>query len=121
MHAIGESFQITSDEVLTWDHIARIIGRAAGVEPELLHIPSDFVNHYDRTLGAGLLGDKSHCAVFDNSKIKRAVPGFLATMPFAEGIRRAIAWHDADPSRRTISAELDATLDRIIEAYERAW
>ncbi|MHB9131220.1 MAG: SDR family oxidoreductase [Armatimonadota bacterium] len=119
--AIGESFHITSDEVLTWDQIARIIGSAAGVQPQLIHIPSDLIHHYDATLGANLLGDKAYNGVFDNSKIKRAVPGYLATTPFTEGLRRAIAWHDTDPARQRISTELDAVLDRIIEAYQRAW
>ena len=120
-HAIGESFHITSDEVLTWDQIAQIIGQTAGVQPQLIHIPSDLINHYDATLGANLLGDKACNAVFDNSKIKRAVPGYLATTPFTEGLRRAIAWHDADPARQQINTELDAVLDRIITAYQRAW
>jgi len=119
--AIGESYHITSDEALTWDQIARLIGRAAGVEPELIHIPSDFINHLDATLGANLLGDKAYNAIFDTGKIKRAVPGFLATMPFAEGVHRAVAWHDADPRRQVVNPELDATLDRIIATYERAW
>jgi nucleoside-diphosphate-sugar epimerase len=119
--AIGESFHITSDEVLTWDQIAHIIGKAAGVQPQLIHIPSDLINHYDATLGANLLGDKAYNGVFDNSKIKRAVPGYLATTPFTEGIRRALAWHDADPARQQINAQLDAVLDRIIEAYQLAW
>lgn len=121
VHAIGESFHITSDEALTWDQIAGIIGWAAGVEPRLVHISSDFINHLDRTLGANLLGDKAYNAIFDTGKIKRAVPGYLATTPFKEGVRRAIAWHDADPRRQTVNPELDATLDRIIAAYERAW
>ncbi|MHB0934817.1 MAG: NAD-dependent epimerase/dehydratase family protein [Armatimonadota bacterium] len=119
--AIGESFHITSDEVLTWEQIARVIGRAAGVEPELIHIPSDLINHYDAALGANLLGDKTYNAVFDTGKIKRAVPGYLATVPFTEGIRRAVAWHDADPARQQVNPDLDATLDWIIEAYRRAW
>ena len=119
--AIGESFHITSDEVLTWDQIARIIGQAAGVQPRLIHIPSDLINHYDAALGANLLGDKACNAVFDISKIKRAVPGYLATTSFADGVRQAIAWHDANPEQQQISADLDATLDRIIEAYQRAW
>jgi len=121
VQAIGDSYHITSDEALTWDQIAGIIGRAAGAEPQLIHIPSDFINHLDATLGANLLGDKAYNAIFDTGKIKRAVPGFLATTPFTEGIARAIAWHDADPRRQTINPELDATLDRIIEAYQRAW
>jgi len=120
-YALGESFHITADEVLTWDQIARLIGKAAGVEPQLIHIPSDLINHYDAALGANLLGDKAYHGVFDNSKIKRAVPGYLATTPFAEGLRRALAWHDADPAHRTIDPDLDATLDRIIAAYRRAW
>ena len=120
-YAIGESFHITSDEVLTWDQIAHLIGQAAGVQPDLIHIPSDLINHYDATLGANLLGDKAYNAVYDTGKIKRAVPGYLATTPFSEGVRRAIAWHDADPARQRISSELDATLDRIIAAYQRAW
>lgn len=120
--AIGESFHITADEVLTWEQIARVIGAAAGVpDPPLTCIPSALIGHYDATLGANLLGDKAYNGVFDNDKIKRAVPGFLATTPFTEGIRRAIAWHDADPARRRVSAELDATLDRIVAAYQRAW
>jgi nucleoside-diphosphate-sugar epimerase len=120
--ALGESFHITADEVLTWEQIARIIGKAAGVpDPPLVRIPSDLIGHYDATLGTNLLGDKAYNGVFDNGKIKRAVPGYLATTSFSDGIRRAIAWHDADPARRQVSPELDATLDRIVEAYQRAW
>ena len=46
-----------------------------------------------------LLGDKSNTAIFDNSKIKRFVPGFAATTRYRDGIARTIAWFDADPSQ----------------------
>lgn len=117
---VGDHFHITSDEVLTWDQIARLIGEAAGAEPDLIHIPSDFIARHDRTLGAGLLGDKASNGVYDNGKIKRAVPGYLATTPFHAGIRRAVAWHDAHPALQTVDPQLDATLERIVAAYERA-
>ena len=74
--AIGERYHITSDEVLTWDRIYMTIGAAAGVEPELLHVPSELINAFDSRAGASLLGDKAYSIVYDNSKIKRAVPGF---------------------------------------------
>jgi hypothetical protein len=67
----------------------------------------------------GLLGDKAVSVVFDNTKIKRFVPGYRATMPFGQGIRRTLAWFDADPARRQIDAEANATWDKLIEAYER--
>ena len=69
-------------------------------------------------MGAGLLGDKAHSAVFDNRKIKRLVPGFVATIPFHEGIRRTIAWFEADPSRWVVKPEVHAAMDRLLAAWE---
>ena len=85
-----------------------------------MHVPSDFVHRVDPEMGAGLLGDKAHSVVFDNSKIKRLVPGFVATIPFHEGIRRTIAWFEADPSRWVVKPEVHAAMDRILAAWERA-
>ncbi len=117
--AIGHAFHITSDEVMTWDQYYRITAEAAGVEARLIHIPSDFIAAcLPSTLG-GLLGDKAVSAVFDNTKIKRFVPGYCATTPFGQGIRRTLAWFDADPARKRIDAEANATWDKLIDAYER--
>lgn len=114
--AIGERYHITSDEVLTWDRIYMTIGAAAGVEPELLHIPSELINAFDSRAGASLLGDKAYSIVYDNSKIKRAVPGFEATVSFAEGMRRSLAWFDADPRRRTVNDEANRLMDRMVSS-----
>jgi nucleoside-diphosphate-sugar epimerase len=115
---IGHAFHITTDEVMTWDQFYRIVGTAAGVEPQLIHIPSDFIGACLPEAMGGLKGDKAVSVVFDNSKIKRFVPGYCATVPFAEGIRRTLAWFDADPARRLIDADANAQWDRLIAAYE---
>ena len=117
--AIGHAFHITSDEVLTWDQIFRIVGNAVGVEPQLVHIPSDFVSACIPEKLGTLTGDKSVSVVFDNSKIKRLVPTYCATTTFAEGIRQTLAWFDADPSRKQIDHQVNATMDKLIAAYER--
>lgn len=117
--AIGNAFHITTDEVMTWDQFYRIVGEAAGVEPQLVHIPSDFIGACLPDKLGGLIGDKAVSVVFDNSKIKRYVPGFCATVPFAEGIRRTMAWFDADPARRQIDEAANARWDKIIAAYEQ--
>lgn len=119
--AIAEIFHITSDEWLTWNQIYRLLGRAAGVEPELVHVPSDLIAAYDRRIGDSLLGDKAHSAIFDNHKIKQVVPEFQATIPFAEGARQIIAWHLADPRRQKINEDFNALVDRILENYRKAW
>jgi nucleoside-diphosphate-sugar epimerase len=116
--AIGESFHITSDEVLTWDQIAEAVGKAAGAEPKIIHIASDFLSQQEpHRLGDGLLGDKACTSVFDNSKIKRAVPEYCAAMSFQQGVSRAVAWHDADPQRQKIDEGLNDMIDRLITAY----
>ncbi|MCU1236901.1 MAG: NAD-dependent epimerase/dehydratase [Candidatus Solibacter sp.] len=117
--AIGHAFHITTDEVMTWDQFYRIAGEAAGVEPQLVHIASDFIAACIPEKLGGLTGDKAVSVVFDNSKIKRFVPDYCATVRFGEGIRRTIAWFDADPARQQIDDEANAQWDRLIELYEK--
>ena len=97
-----------------------MVAHAAGVQPKLIHIPSEFIAAFDANWGAGLLGDKAHSMIFDNTKIKRLVPAFNATTPFAQGAKEVMAWHDADPSRQIIDPVFDAKIDEIIAAYESA-
>ena len=118
--AIGEAFHITSDEVLTWNQIFLETGCALGVKPNIIHIPSDLIAAYNPNAIGDLIGDKINSSVFDNSKIKRFVPDFTCQVSWAEGVRRAIAWHEADPARRTIDAGMNQTWDKTIGAYERA-
>ena len=117
--AIGHAFHITSDEVLTWDQLFRIVGNAVGVEPKLVHIPSDFITACIPEKLGTLTGDKSVSVVFDNSKIKRFVPSYCATTTFAEGIRQSLAWFNADPTRKKIDHAVNATLDKLISTYEK--
>jgi len=120
-HAIGEAVHITSDESLNWNQIFEIVARAAGTEPRLVHVPSDVVAAYDPNWGAGLLGDKSHSMVFDNSKIKRLVPDFVCRLPYSRGVAETIAWYDADPARRKVNEEFNRTCERILAAWESIW
>jgi nucleoside-diphosphate-sugar epimerase len=117
--AIGHAFHITSDEVLTWDQLYRSVGAAVGVEPKLVHIPSDFIVACLPDKEGSLLGDKSLSVVFDNSKIKRFVPSYCATTCFAEGIRQSLAWFDADPSRKRIDESANATWNQLIAVYKK--
>jgi nucleoside-diphosphate-sugar epimerase len=120
--AIGEAYHITSDEVLTWDQIFRIVARAAGAsEPQLVHIPSELINAFDPQWGVGLLGDKTHCVIFDNTKIKRMVPDFAATIPFSQGAEEIIAWFEEDPARQIVNKEHNQLLHKMISAYRAIW
>jgi nucleoside-diphosphate-sugar epimerase len=118
--AIGHAFHITSDEVLTWNQIYQTIAEALGVEANLVHIPSDFIVRVAPDLTGSLLGDKTWSTVFDNRKIKTFVPGFEAVISFSEGVRRAVAWFEADKRRQRVDAAVDRQMDGILQAYARA-
>jgi nucleoside-diphosphate-sugar epimerase len=112
--AVGESYTITSDEYLPWNQIYQLFARAAGVrEPELVHVASETIAAHSAELGANLLGDRSHSVVFDNTKIKSLVPGYRATIPFADGAREIVQWFDANPELQTVDQDYMALTDRL--------
>jgi nucleoside-diphosphate-sugar epimerase len=118
--SLGHALHITSDFVLTWNQVYEQIADALNVTPHLVHIPSDFIARVDPETGAGLIGDKMWSAIFDNTKIKRFVPDYVARIPFHEGIRRTLAWFQADPARQQVAPEDHATIDRILSAYQHS-
>jgi nucleoside-diphosphate-sugar epimerase len=120
-HAIGEAVHITSDEWLTWNQIFESIARAAGTEARIVHVPSDVIAAYDPNWGAGLLGDKAHSMVFDNTKIKRLVPDFVCRIPFSRGAEEILAWYDADPARRKVDEDFNRQCERVLAAYGGCW
>ena len=116
-HAIGHTFHITSDEVLTWNQIYEIMADAVGVEAKIVHIPSDFINKLDKNVGASLLGDKAYSVIFDNTKIKTFVPDYKATIPFKEGMKRMLTWFDEKEERKKIDQKENEFMDRIFEYF----
>jgi nucleoside-diphosphate-sugar epimerase len=118
--SIGHAFHITSDEAPTWNQIYQMTAEAAGVSsPRFVHIASDFITTCIPSSLGSLLGDKSNTAIFDNSKIRRFVPDYVATTRYREGIGRTLAWYDADPARQQLDDQANAQWDRLIAAYGR--
>ncbi len=119
-HAIGEAFQITSDESLTWNQIYEAIADALGVELHACHVSSEFlaaVSDYDFT--GSLIGDKANSVVFDNRKLKQAVPDYCPNVSFWQGIRETIQYVLHHPECQIEDPEFDAWCDRVINAMER--
>src|ERR671920_1344219 len=114
---IGDVFHITSDDVLTWNQVAHALANALGVEPRIVHVPSDVIAAHDAEWGASLLGDKTHSSTFDNGKLKSVVPDFVATIPFEQGAREIVAWYDEDPARQVVDERFDAVMDRLVAGF----
>lgn len=116
--AIGEAVHITSDEWLTWNQIYETLGDAAGVRPKIVHVPTRLIHAYDHAVGETLLGDKMNNMILDNSKLKRLVPGFEATIPFAEGAKEIVAWYAADPSRQVVEDSWNSLFKQLIHKMQ---
>jgi nucleoside-diphosphate-sugar epimerase len=121
-HAIGEAFHITSDESVTWNQLYATIAECLGVELKAVHVASEFLAQADPPydMAGSLIGDKANSVVFDNSKLKRAVPGFQAAVTAAEGIRRTVEYMTTHPECQVEDPEFDDWCDRLIEALETA-
>ena len=121
VHAIGECYQITNDETLTWNQIYQAIADALGVEYKPYYVASDFLDaasKYD--FRGGLIGDKSNSVVFDNTKLKRAVPGLAMNVRFEVGVRKTIEYVLSHPECQVEDPEFDAWCDKVISELEGA-
>lgn len=120
-NAVGEVFQITSDQVLSWNQIYLEVYQALDQSPNMVHVPSDFIARFDEGAMGSLIGDKSNSVVFDNSKIKKFVPDYHCDVNWAEGLRRALTWFKDHPEFQTIDSESNLIWDKIIAGYEKVF
>ena len=119
IHAVGEAYHITGDEQLTWNQVYECIGAALGMKPKIVHIASDTLALLCGEYRGALLGDKSNTLFLDNTKIKRAVPGFRAEIRFDRGVREAVKYVYSHPECQTEDPAFDTWCDAVIEGYER--
>lgn len=123
-HAIGEAFQITGDEILSWDQIYKTVADALSVELRPYHVSSDLLSEVGKEYGydfeGELLGDKAVSVVFDNSKVKRLAPQMTTNIPFHKGVRRALDYILSHPEEYEEDPEFDAFCDKVIDALDNA-
>ncbi|RKP51609.1 SDR family oxidoreductase [Cohnella endophytica] len=121
IHALGETVHITSDESVTWNQIYEIIADALGVKHNAVHVSSAFLAACSKEdYRGGLLGDKANSVVFDNSKLKRLVPDFVATTRLDQGIKQTVQYILAHPEHQPEDPEFDVWCDRVIDVLEGA-
>jgi nucleoside-diphosphate-sugar epimerase len=118
--AVGETFHITSDEVLTWNQIYAEIAAALGTSSaQILKIPTAFICQIAPQLTGNLKGDKAQPGIFDNSKIKRFVPEFQCRKTFKAGIRESVKWLREHPDQQNLNPQVDATFDQVVAAWQK--
>ncbi len=117
--AINECFHITSDEWLSWNNIYNILASELGVKAQVVHIPSDIISLYNQEVGDGLLGDKAHSMIFDNSKIRRFVPEFQPAVKLKEGAKEVVKYYKENTAALEVDKNINDFMDKIISDFSK--
>ncbi len=112
--AYNDDFHITSEEWITWHEIFQCLAQALGVTADIVGVPSHILAKFDKDKGDSLLGDKCHSMIFDNSKLRAAVPTYECTVPFAQGAKEIVEWYKNNPKYQVTNPDLDAFFDKVI-------
>lgn len=118
---IGEAFQIASEDALTWNQIYEVIADALGVPLRAIHISSDLLSFWGEKYDfrGQLLGNKAHCQLFDNSKLKAFLPGFNEQIKMKEGIHYTVKNVLKNNDLQKEDLEFDMWCDCVIGNYEK--
>lgn len=118
--AFGEAYHITSDFTYTWGDVKRIVEQAVGVEAEVVEVSADQLKTI-RNLGFDadeLIGDKTRDMVFDNQKLKKAVPEYNPSVAFEDGIKESIQFF-SQSQNQIVDYLWDGRVDRILSIVRR--
>jgi len=123
MNSVGEDYHIAGEEWLTWLDIADHLLAALNIKDlEYLNVSTSQIlkmelksskNLSISYLGPNFKGQRMWCDIYDNSKIKKVVPGWACKVPFSQGIKLSIDWLMQYPERMRFNEELDLVLDEI--------
>jgi len=116
--ARNEAFHITSDEYMTWYKALVLIGKAIGKAPKTIRIPAKEIEKMFLTMKGELTCDKSHTRIFNNAKIKDAVPGWKCHINFADGIKRTIQYFQDHPNMMRVSTAWEEKAESLINTWK---
>ncbi len=120
VHAIGEAVHITTDESLTWNQMAQAVADELHVAYKPYYIPTDVLTDVEPELDGGLNGDKRHCVIYDNAKVKQLVPQYCAIVPWRIGVQRALQKILQSPELKPEDPNFDRWCDEMICIYDDA-
>ncbi|WP_079908310.1 NAD-dependent epimerase/dehydratase family protein [Paenibacillus sp. 32352] len=112
---IGQTYHATSEEVHIWQDLYLEMGKLLGVEPHIVHLSSDLLVEANPSLFSHLYYEKSYSGLFDNSKLKRDLPGFRAEISLSAGLSMLLDWYEREGHQA--DQEKDLLEDRLAGAH----
>ncbi|MFW5794178.1 MAG: NAD-dependent epimerase/dehydratase family protein [Bacillota bacterium] len=117
--AYNDYFHLTSNKVYSWNKITGFIYDALEMEPNVIHIPTDFILKYFPEFKGELYGDKKDSAVFDNSKIKEIAPNYKSEVEYYDVAKRVVKHFLENTELQEIDEEFNKRYENLIKAYKK--
>ncbi|MCS7462358.1 NAD-dependent epimerase/dehydratase family protein [Paenibacillus doosanensis] len=111
----GKSYHATNEDVHIWQDLYLEFGKLLGVEPNIVHISTDLLVQASPALFSHLYYEKSYSGLFDNSKLKRDLPGYQADISLSAGLSMLLDWYERDGHQ--VDTEKDLLEDRLTGLY----
>ena len=115
--AFGRAYNVTGEEAITWDQLTAQVAEALGAPPpEIVHIPTDLLARAVPERAQLSLENIQYPNVHDTAAA-RADLGFRYTISMLEGMRRTVAWLDANGLIE--DSDRDPEYDALLDAWRR--
>jgi nucleoside-diphosphate-sugar epimerase len=113
---VGQTYNVTGEEWLTWNRYHEKVAEALGAPtPAMVHIPTDLLGKSAPNHTAFIVNDLHYVNIFDTAAAHRDLQ-FRYTIPFVDGVRRIVAWLDANGG--ISNSDDDPFDDQVIAAWQ---
>jgi len=112
---LGQAYHACSEQRCRWEDLYLEFGKIIGIEPQIVHISSELLYTANPDLFSHLYLEKTFPGLFDNSKIKTAVPDFKCEISLHDGIKIMTDWFEKEANQ--VDPEKDAMEDRLVELF----
>lgn len=95
----GEAYHACSEERCRWEDLYLEFGKVLGRDVEIIHISSELLVEANPDLFSHLYFEKTFAGLFDNSKIRSAIPHFHCDISLHDGVAMMVDWFEQEANQ----------------------
>lgn len=124
-NAIKQTFNVVSNEYLTWKEITEIVANELCVKTlNIVYVPTNYILRNKLDVGIHLYHHRMWNDLYCNNKIKNFINcktsySYEPQIRFKDGIKRTIKWFNEDDRRKWINDDLNKFIDETCKKFSR--
>jgi len=113
----AKSYHVANEERHIWDDLYLEFGKILGIEPKIIHIPTDVLYKFSPELFGHIYYEKKYAGLYDITKIKQDIEGLDLNISLYDGVKLMIDQYEKEA--KEIDADKDKLEDDLIEIYNQ--